>query len=126
MTSGSRDSFRGLGAAATFKIAFGGSLWGETVIAELERPYRIVLAGQSGRLGRVKTRAVYTLTPHGQDMTQLEYELSSTAATRVDELRAALGGRAWLRHQSRRALRRLAQVLEKGQPAARATRVAAG
>jgi uncharacterized protein YndB with AHSA1/START domain len=109
---------RGLGAAASFRIAFGSSLWGEIVIDEIERPYRIVLAGQNGRLGRVKTRAVYTLTPYGQDMTQLEYELSSTAGTRGDELRAALGGRTWLRLQTRKALRRLAQALEEGQPTA--------
>ena len=117
---------RGVGAAARFKIAFGSSLWGELVIAELERPYRIVLEGQSGRLGRVKTRGVYTLTAHGQDMTHLEYELTSTQATRVDELRAALGGRAWLHHQTRRALRRLAALLEEPQPSTTPTRVPAG
>jgi uncharacterized protein YndB with AHSA1/START domain len=109
---------RGVGAAASFKIAFGSSLWGETVIAELERPYRVLLEGQSGRRGRVKTRAVYTLTPYGQGMTKLEYELSSTASTRVDELRAALGGRAWLKRQSHRALRRLAGALEEAPPVA--------
>ena len=115
---------RGVGAAAQFRIAFGSSLWGEIVITELERPYRIVLEGQTGRIGRVKTRAVYTLTDYAQGMTRLEYEASSTAATRVDDLRAVLGGRAWLKHQTRRALRRLAARLE--QPATTATRMAAG
>ena len=119
-----RMDSRGVGAAASFKIAFGSSLWGEIVITELDRPYEIVLEGQAGRIGRVKTRAVYTLTPSGRDMTQLEYELSSTEATKTDELRAALGGRAWLRFQTRRALRRLADALE--QPASEATRLAAG
>src|SRR6188508_998798 len=71
---------RGVGAAASFKIGFGSSLWGETVISELERPYRVVLDGQSGRRGRVKTCAVYTLTPYGQGMTKLDYELSSTGS----------------------------------------------
>jgi uncharacterized protein YndB with AHSA1/START domain len=116
----------GVGAAASFKLAFGSSLWGEIVIAELERPYRIVLAGQSGRIGRVKTRAVYTLTAYGSDMTRLEYEVSSTPATRKDRLREALGGRTWLKLQSRRAMRRLADVLESGQNRSRAARVASG
>jgi uncharacterized protein YndB with AHSA1/START domain len=116
----------GVGAAASFKLAFGSSLWGEIVIAELERPYRIVLEGQTGRIGRVKTRAVYTLTPSGNDMTRLDYQVSSSAGTRTDELRAVLGGRAWLKLQSRRALRRLAKLLEEGQPTAHAARVAAG
>jgi uncharacterized protein YndB with AHSA1/START domain len=107
---------RGVGAAASFRIGFGSSLWGEVVITELERPHRVVLEGQSGRRGRVKTRSVYTLTPYGQGMTKLEYELSSTASATVDELRAALGGRAWLKRQSHRALRRLAQALEAPPP----------
>jgi uncharacterized protein YndB with AHSA1/START domain len=117
---------RGVGAAARFRIAFGSSLWGEIVIAELERPYRIVLEGETGRIGRVKTRAVYTLTDHGQGMTRLEYEASSTPRTKADDLRAVLGGRAWLKHQTRRALRRLAARLEEEQPATAATRLAAG
>jgi uncharacterized protein YndB with AHSA1/START domain len=117
---------RGVGAAARFRIAFGSSLWGEIVITELERPYRIVLEGATGRIGRVKTRAVYTLTSHGQDMTRVEYEASSAPSTRVDDLRALLGGRAWLKHQTRKALRRLAARLEAEQPATRPSRVAAG
>jgi uncharacterized protein YndB with AHSA1/START domain len=116
----------GVGAAASYKLALGSSQWGEFVIASLERPYRIVLLGQTGRIGRVKTRGVYTLTPYGNDMTQLEYEASSTPATKGDELRAALGGRAWLKRQSHTALRRLAKVLEEGRPSPRAARAAAG
>ena len=116
----------GIGAAAAFKLRFGSSLWGEIVITELARPHRIVLDGQSGRIGRVKTRAVYTLTAYGNDMTRLEYEVSSTPATAKDRLREALGGRAWLRLQSRRAMRRLANVLESGQARTRAPRVASG
>jgi uncharacterized protein YndB with AHSA1/START domain len=116
----------GVGAAAAFKLRFGSSLWGEIVIAGLERPYRIVLEGQAGRIGRVKTRAVYTLTPYGSDMTRLEYEVSSTPATTKDRLRETLGGRAWLKLQSRRAMRRLANVLESGQDRSRAARVASG
>jgi uncharacterized protein YndB with AHSA1/START domain len=115
---------RGVGAAAAFRISFGSSLWGEVVITELEPPYRIVLEGQTGRLGRVKTRAVYTLT--GRGMTEVEYELSSTPATKADQLREALGGRTWLKLQSRRALRRLSRVLEEDRPAAHAAGVAAG
>ncbi len=117
---------RGVGAAARFRIAFGSSLWGEIVLAELERPHRITLEGETGRLGRVKTRAQYTLTPYGRDMTLVEYQVSSTPATRIDQLRDTLGGRAWLKLQSRRALRRLAEALEEGQSSAQPAGVAAG
>jgi uncharacterized protein YndB with AHSA1/START domain len=117
---------RGVGAAASFRVAFGRSLWGEIVIAGLEPPHQIVLEGRAGRLGRVKIDASYTLTLFGHDRTRVDYEVSTTPATITDRLREALGGRAWLRRQSRKALRRLAQVLEAGEPSAHAARVAAG
>ena len=121
-----RIESRGVGAAARFRIAFGKSLWGEIVIADLQRPHQIDLEGEAGRLGRVRLRATYTLTPFAQDMTRVEYELSTTPAGRTDEMRLVLGGGAWLRWQSRKALRRLACVLEEGRPHAHAAGVAAG
>jgi uncharacterized protein YndB with AHSA1/START domain len=121
-----RVESRGVGAAARFRIALGGSLWGEIAIAELERPYRIALQGEAGRLGRVKVHGTYTLTDYGQDRTRLEYELSTTPDTRTAELRLMLGGRTWLILQSRKALRRLARVLEQGQPRTHAAGVAPG
>jgi uncharacterized protein YndB with AHSA1/START domain len=117
----------GLGAAARFRIAFGRSLWGTVAITVLERPHRIVLEGDAGRLGHVGVRATYTLTDYGQDMTRLEYELETAAASRMDDLRAALGGRSWLKLQTRRALRRLAGSLEQAeQPSVQPARMAAG
>ena len=121
-----RVESRGIGAAARFRVAFGSSLWGEIVIAGLEAPYRIALTGQAGRLGRTQVEAGYTLTSSGQGMTRVEYEISTTPGAPTDRLREALGGRAWLAHQSRRALRRLAAVLEEGEPSSHAVRVAAG
>ena len=117
---------RGLGASASFRIGGRGARWGETVITGLERPHRIELEGQTGRLGRIKTRATYTLTPHGHDMTKVEYTLSTEPATRFDALREALGCRSWAKRNSRKALRRLARVLEEGRASAHAVRVAAG
>src|SRR3954449_2042671 len=65
---------RGVGAAARFRIGLRRALWGEIGIAALERPYRIALEGETGRLGRVKVHATYTLTAAGQDRTRLEYQ----------------------------------------------------
>jgi uncharacterized protein YndB with AHSA1/START domain len=118
---------RGLGAAASFRIGFPlTSMWAEVVVTAVERPYRLVLEGGAGRLFRVKTKAVYTLSLHDEHMTRVDYEFSSIPATRADAAREALGGRAWLAWQSRRALRRLKHVLEQGDPSAHAVRVAAG
>lgn len=118
---------RGLGAAASFRVSFPlASVWAEAVVTEIERPYRIVLEGGAGRLYRIKTKAVYTLSPHDHDMTRVEYVFSTVPATRFDAAREAMGGRAWVGYQSRRALRRLKGVLEQGEPSAHAVRVAAG
>jgi uncharacterized protein YndB with AHSA1/START domain len=121
-----RVNSRGVGAAARFRIALGRSVWGEIEIVELEPPYRVALEGEAGRLGGVKLHATYTLTDYGQGMTRLEYGLSTTSAKRTAELRPSLGGRTWLVLQSRKALRRLARLLEEGQPRAHAVGVAPG
>jgi uncharacterized protein YndB with AHSA1/START domain len=117
---------RGLGAAASFRIGSRGARWGEIVITELERPYRIQLDGQAGRRGRIKTSASYTLTPHGHDMTKVEYTVSTEPATRLDSLREALGCRSSAKRKSRRALKRMARLLEEGSASSHAVRAAAG
>jgi uncharacterized protein YndB with AHSA1/START domain len=116
---------RGIGASISFRLGRR-SEWGEAVIADLEPPYKIGLAGHIGRLGRVGFSAVYTLTPSGHSMTLVEYTVSTNPTMLVDRLKEALGMRAWLALQSRRALRRLAQVLEGGTARTHAARVAAG
>jgi uncharacterized protein YndB with AHSA1/START domain len=127
---------RGVGAAARFRIESSlarlpllaplASIWAEAVITEIEPPHRIALEGTGGRFGRVRLRAEYRLTGHDRHMTRLDYTFSSEPAKRADRLREALGARPWLKIQGRRALRRLKAVLEDGEPAARAVRVAAG
>jgi uncharacterized protein YndB with AHSA1/START domain len=117
----------GLGAAASYRVAFPlGGTWGDCVIAELKPPHLIRLEGQMGRIGRIKTQAVYRLTQTGRDMTRVEYEFSTGAGKPADRLRALLGLRLWLKAKHRRALQRLAGVLEGGTASTDAATVAAG
>jgi hypothetical protein len=99
-------------------------MWAEAVIVELERPYRISLEGETGRLGRVKLEVVYLLTGYDHDMTRVEATVRSTPARWGDALKELLGGRFWLRLQWGRALRRLKATLEEGEPSAHAAGVA--
>jgi uncharacterized protein YndB with AHSA1/START domain len=118
---------RGLGAAASYRLAFPlGRQWGDAAITALEPPHRVVLEGRIGRIGRIRTRAEYRLTPTDHDMTRVEYRFETEPAAPLDRLKEALGLRGWLRRAGRRALGRLAHVLEEGEPSARAVRAAAG
>jgi uncharacterized protein YndB with AHSA1/START domain len=117
----------GVGAAASYRLDFPlGRQWGDTAITVLEAPHRVVLEGRAGRIGRVRTRAEYRLTPTDHDMTRIEYRYETQPGTPVDRLKEALGLRGWLRRAARRALGRLAHVLEEGEPSAQAVRPAAG
>jgi uncharacterized protein YndB with AHSA1/START domain len=121
-----RIESRGRGAAARFRVAFPlGSVWAEAVIVSVEPPFRVEMEGRAGRIGRVATSAVYTLTPHDRRMTRVEHVFESDPATRIDRMRE-LVMRPWLSRQKRMALRRLKRLLEEGQPATHAARVAAG
>jgi uncharacterized protein YndB with AHSA1/START domain len=118
---------RGVGASASYKFGYPlGKLWGDAAITALERPHRIVLEGRIGRLGRIPTRAEYVLTPADHEMTRIEYRFETTPASPIDRLKESLGQRGWMRRAARRALARLAQVLEEGEPSAHAVRAAAG
>jgi carbon monoxide dehydrogenase subunit G len=123
---------RGVGAAARFRISsplsapLGLDVWAEAVFAELKPPYRIVVEGSGGRIGRTPIRAVYQLTKRDSDMTDVELTFSSEPASPADRFRELLAGRVWLTLQWRRALRRMKWILEQGEPSARAVRVAPG
>jgi uncharacterized protein YndB with AHSA1/START domain len=122
-----RVESRGVGAAARFRLRFPlRSTWVELVVAELDRPYRVVLEGAAGRIGRVPVRVEYRLTRYDTDMTCLELAVSSAPTAPIDRIREGVGARAWLRRQCSRALWRLRTVLEQGEPSSNAAGVAAG
>jgi uncharacterized protein YndB with AHSA1/START domain len=117
----------GMGASASYRLDFPlGRQWGDAAITGLEAPHRVVLEGRAGRIGRIRTRAEYTLTPADHDMTRVEYRFETEPGTPLDRLKEALGLRGWLQRAARRALGRLASVLEDGEPSAGAVRPAAG
>ena len=118
---------RGIGASASFRLDHAlGKQWGDAVITALDPPHRIVLEGRVGRIGRIPTRAEYRLVPADHDMTRIEYTFESEPASAVDRLKEGLGQRGGMRRAARRALGRLAHVLEEGEPSAHAARPAAG
>jgi uncharacterized protein YndB with AHSA1/START domain len=104
----------GAGAAARFQIAppGPGKLWAETVIAEAERPRKIVEHGRMGRLGRIPVHTAWELT-EGPGVTDVRLT-AWTEPGKFDRPREILGAGRWHKRQWKKALRRLAEAVEGG------------
>jgi uncharacterized protein YndB with AHSA1/START domain len=108
----------GRGAAARFRVdAPAGVRYMETVIAETERPYRIVEHGRGGRLDRLPFRVVWELEEG--PTTKVTLTFWTAPATALDRARE-LGRGPWWRRRWKRALTRLRDVIESGEGAPRA------
>jgi uncharacterized protein YndB with AHSA1/START domain len=118
-----RIAASGLGAAARFRVdAPAGVRYMETVIAEAERPFRIVEHGRGGRLDRLPIRMVWELEEGPTTNVTLTFWTSPTTAfARAREL----GHTRWWRRRLKKALTRLREQIESGAAAPR-TEVAGG
>jgi hypothetical protein len=67
----------------------------------------------------------YTLSPGAGGTTRVEYTLETEPAMLSDRLAETFGGRAWMRRQSGKAMRRLRTILEEGRNRGRRPSVAA-
>ena len=114
---------QGLGAAARFRVdAPAGVRYMETVIAEADRPFRVVEHGQGGRLDRIPMRIVWELEEGPTTTVRLTFwTMPPSASGRFREL----GRSGWWKRRWSRALRRLQELIESGAAASR-TEVAGG
>jgi hypothetical protein len=114
---------QGRGAAARFRLhAPAGIRYMETVIAQADRPYRIVEHARGGRLDRVPMRIVWELREGPTTTVVLTFWTAPTEP--IDKIRELWRGRWWRRRWSK-ALRRLRDLIESGAPTPR-TAVAGG
>jgi len=105
----------GVGASARFRVdAPGGVGYMETVIADEERPHRVVEHGRGGRLDRIRLRAIWELGEGGAgttDVTLTFWSEPPSLFARLRELRAA----GWWRRRWAKALHRLRDLAESGE-----------
>ena len=103
----------GVGAAARMHLEDRG-MWVETVIEEIEAPYRILERGHGGRWDRVPITTSWELTegpaPDGCEVTVRFVTEPSHPLDRIREL----GAERWYRRQWSRALSRLREIVESG------------
>lgn len=116
---------KGAGARFRVKAPLNRFSWADVSFAEVTPPYRIVERGRSGKYNRVRTLGTYTLSPGASGTTRVEFTLETQPVQMSDRLMENLGGRAWLRRQSAKALRRLRTILEEGRDRGQRPTVAA-
>jgi uncharacterized protein YndB with AHSA1/START domain len=117
----------GRGAGARFRVKLPGRFnWADVTFAEVDRPYRIVEVGRTGKNNRVRTLGVYALSPATAGATRVEFTLQTAPATFSDRLLERLGARRWTKRKIERAMRRLRSILERGEGAGARVTVASG
>jgi uncharacterized protein YndB with AHSA1/START domain len=118
----------GLGAGARFRVKIPGNRfsWADVTFVEVERPYKIVEVGRTGKNNRIRTVGVYELAPGASGTTRLRFTLQTEPYTLSDRLMEALGARRWLKRKSRRAMRRLRAIIERDEERGRRVTVAGG
>lgn len=105
----------GRGAGARFRVKVPGNRfsWADVTFSEVERPYRIVEVGRTGKNNRIRTLGIYELAPAHGDATRVRFTLQTLPVTPSDRLMEALGARAWIKRQNQRALNRLRSLFER-------------
>lgn len=112
-----RIAASGQGAAARFRVnAPAGVRYMETVIAEAERPYRVVEHGRGGRLDRTSMRLVWELEEGPTTTVTLTFW--TEPGTAFDRFRE-FGRTGWWRRRWGKALRRMQELIESGAAAER-------
>jgi uncharacterized protein YndB with AHSA1/START domain len=108
---------RGIGAAARFYAdARGFPMWMETVITELEAPHRIIERGHGSRSDRMAVGTAWELVEGPGATTELTVTFWAEPEMRSDKAKAHLGASRWYRKQWLKALKRLRDMLESGEP----------
>jgi hypothetical protein len=103
----------GLGAAARFRVdAPAGLSYMETVIAESDRPHKLVEHGRGGRWDRIPIHTTWELTEEG-GVTTVTLHFWTRPDNPVDRLRE-VGRSRWWRRRWSRALRRMRELVESG------------
>ena len=105
---------QGLGAGARFRVdAPAGVRYMESVITEAERPFRVVEHGRGGRLDHIPIRTIWELEEGPTTTVRLTFW--TTPLSVFDRIRE-IGRTRWWKRRWSRALRRLQEIIESGEP----------
>ena len=121
-----REDSYGTGAGARFRINAPLSRfnWADVTLSEVQPPFRIVERGRGGKYNRIRMLGTYKLSPGAGGSTRVEYTIETLPVMPSDRLLEALGGSAWMRRKTRKAMRRLRTILEEGRDRGRRATIA--
>jgi uncharacterized protein YndB with AHSA1/START domain len=121
-----REDPYGAGAGARFrmKAPLSRFSWADMSFAEVQPPFRIVQRGRGGKYNRIRMLGTYTLSPGSGGSTRVEYTIETVPVMPSDRLMESLGGGAWMRRNTRKAMRRLRTILEEDRDRGRRATVA--
>jgi uncharacterized protein YndB with AHSA1/START domain len=104
----------GVGAAARFRVdGPPGIQYMETVIAEVDPPHEIVEHGRGGRLDHISIRLVWELEAGPTTTVNLTFWAKSSSI--LDRIRE-IGRERWWRRRWSKALLRMRDLIESGEP----------
>jgi uncharacterized protein YndB with AHSA1/START domain len=126
-----REESYGKGAGARFKVDMhlhpgGRFAWGDITFATVDAPGRIVARGRFGKFGRTRTLTTWELEPEGARSTRVEVSYETEPGILSDRINEMLGARRFWRRKLRRALSRLARILEEDRGRGVRTTIAGG
>jgi uncharacterized protein YndB with AHSA1/START domain len=106
----------GVGAGARFRVqAPLRKVWMDTVVVELEPPFRIVERGQGGRVNRIPNNTAWELTEGPGSLTTVTLTHWTEPTNPLDRmLEVASAGSIWQQRGWHEALKRLRDGLEAG------------
>lgn len=108
---------RGVGAAARFRAeATRFEIWMETVVTESEPPHRLIETGRGSRADRMKTGTAWELVEGPGATTEVTVTFWAEPENAIDAAKAKLGASRWYARQWKKALKRLRDKLEAGEP----------
>ncbi len=119
---------RGEGAGARFRVkAPLRSPWEDTVLVELDEPFKVVEQGAGGRVNRIPNQTVWEIEPSKAGMIRIRVTHWTEPKEPIDKLVESLSlGAHFQRKGWERALKRLRDILEAEGPGGERIAVAGG
>ena len=111
-----REETYGLGAGGRFHedLPFDRFGWGDMAIVEYKAPRLIVLVGCGGKYNRIRTLTAFELSEDGNGGTEITLTVETRPVFPTDKVVGAVGQNRARRRGWRKALGRLARILEEG------------